>query len=86
MTAAAAEPVRPPRRACCARCGRPQVVCVCSHVTPLSTRTRVVLLQHPREHRVGIGTARLAHLSLPASSLHVGLDFDGDSATPMSTL
>jgi DTW domain-containing protein YfiP len=56
------------------------VVCVCSHVTPLPTRTRVMLLQHPREHRVGIGTARLAHLSLPASSLHVGLNFDGDDA------
>ena len=78
MTAAAPAPARPPRRACCARCGRPQVVCVCSHVTPLPTRTRVVLLQHPREHRVGVGTARLAHLSLPASSLHVGLSFDGD--------
>src|SRR5581483_1837096 len=37
-------------------------------------------LQHPREHRVGVGTARLAHLSLPASSLHVGLDFAGDDA------
>ncbi len=80
MTAVAAEPARPPRRACCARCGRPQVVCVCSHVMPMPTRTRVVLLQHPREHRVGIGTARLAHLSLPASSLHVGLKFDGDDA------
>ena len=78
MTAAAADTARPPRRACCARCGRPQVVCVCGHVTPLPTRTRVVLLQHPREHRVGIGTARLAHLSLPASSLRVGLNFEGD--------
>jgi DTW domain-containing protein YfiP len=29
---------------------------------------------------VGIGTARLAHLSLPASSLHVGLNFEGDDA------
>src|SRR5439155_1363188 len=28
----------------------------------------------------GWGTARLAHLSLPASSLHVGLNFDGDAA------
>ncbi len=80
MTAAASEAAPAPRRTCCARCGRPQVVCVCSHVTPLPTRTRVMLLQHPREHRVGVGTARLAHLSLPASTLHVGLDFDGDSA------
>jgi DTW domain-containing protein YfiP len=54
------------------------VVCVCGHVTVLSTRTRVLLLQHPREHRVGVGTARLAHLALPGSALRVGLDFAGD--------
>jgi len=54
-----------PRRACCPRCDRPLVVCVCRHVTPLPTRTQVLLLQHPREARVGVGTARLAHLALP---------------------
>ena len=67
-----------PRRACCARCDRPSVVCVCSHITILPSRTRVLLLQHPREHRVGVGTARLAHLALPSSTLRVGLDFGGD--------
>jgi DTW domain-containing protein len=44
----------------------------------LETRTRVILLQHPREERVPIGTARLAHLCLPGSALHVGIDFDND--------
>ncbi|HVV49570.1 MAG TPA: tRNA-uridine aminocarboxypropyltransferase, partial [Polyangia bacterium] len=44
----------------------------------LPTRTRVVLLQHPRERHVPIGTARLAHLCLPGSELHVGVDFDDD--------
>ena len=67
-----------PRRACCGRCGRPTVVCVCSHITSLPTRTRVLLLQHPREQQVAIGTARLAHLALPSSTLRVGLDFAGD--------
>jgi DTW domain-containing protein YfiP len=38
------------------------------------------LLQHPRERRVAIGTARLAHLCLPHSELHVGVDFDADGA------
>ncbi len=41
----------------------------------VETRTHVVFLQHPRERRVAIGTARMAHLSLPNSELHVGLDF-----------
>jgi DTW domain-containing protein YfiP len=35
----------------------------------------VVFLQHPREQGVPIGTARIAHLCLPNSELHVGVDF-----------
>jgi DTW domain-containing protein YfiP len=69
-----------PRRACCDRCDRPLVVCVCQHVTELPTRTQVLLLQHPREARVGVGTARLAHLALPSSTLRIGLDFSADAA------
>ena len=37
----------------------------------------MVFLQHPRERRVAIGTARMAHLSLPNSELHRGVDFTG---------
>ncbi len=43
----------------------------------VDSRTRVVFLQHPRERRVAIGTARMAHLSLPNSELYVGVDFSG---------
>jgi DTW domain-containing protein YfiP len=39
-----------------------------------------VILQHPRETDVPINTARIAELSLPSSTLHVGLDFSGDRA------
>ena len=35
-------------------------------------------MQHPKESRVGVGTARMAHLSLPNSILRVGLDFSDD--------
>jgi DTW domain-containing protein len=69
---------RPAHRACCERCERPLVVCMCSHLTPLETRTRVLLLQHPRESKVGVGTARMAHLALPNSALRIGLDFADD--------
>ncbi|HVZ86387.1 MAG TPA: tRNA-uridine aminocarboxypropyltransferase [Polyangia bacterium] len=68
-----------PHRAVCERCRRPQSVCYCEHLVSLETRTRVVLLQHPRESHVPIGTARLAHLCLPGSELHVGVDFSDDS-------
>jgi len=39
------------------------------------TQTRLVFLQHPREARVAIGTARIAHLGLSQSELHRGIDF-----------
>ena len=62
-------------RAMCARCGRPSLVCYCAHLTSIATTTRVVLLQHPREEDMAIGTARMASLCLPNSELHVGVDF-----------
>ncbi|MBE4748348.1 DTW domain-containing protein [Corallococcus sp. ZKHCc1 1396] len=64
-------------RSFCVRCLRPESACYCAHVPQLETRTRVVFLQHPRERRVAIGTARMAHLSLPNSELHRGVDFTG---------
>ena len=69
---------QPKTRVVCLRCRRPEVVCYCAHVPRLPTRTRVLLLQHIRERRVGIGTARMAHLALPSSVLRVGIDFSDD--------
>jgi DTW domain-containing protein YfiP len=66
------------------------MVCVCRLAGAIATRTRVIFLQHPRERRMAIGTARLAHLALPGSELRVGLDFAADrvlapalAATPL---
>jgi DTW domain-containing protein len=67
---AAAEP-----RVVCPRCRRPASVCYCTHVRRLETATRVVLLQHPRERDVPVGTAHMASLCLPNSELHVGVHF-----------
>ncbi|HRG96564.1 MAG TPA: tRNA-uridine aminocarboxypropyltransferase [Polyangiaceae bacterium] len=77
MTPEARSPEAAPR-AVCARCERPSRVCLCRHLTPLATRTRVLLLQHPRERRKAIGTAKLAHLCLPDSELRVGVCFEDD--------
>ena len=76
MPATPSEPREP--RARCATCERPQSVCLCADLVPVQTETRVVILQHPRESTVPIGTARLAELALPNSERHVGIDF-GDS-------
>lgn len=67
-------------RPVCLRCRRPESVCYCEAIPQIPSRTRVVFLQHPRERRVAIGTARMAHLALPNSELHQGVSFDGHPA------
>lgn len=67
-------------RALCERCERPARTCICAHVTRLETRTKVLFLQHPRESKTAIGTAKIAHACLPSSELHVGLRFGDDPA------
>jgi DTW domain-containing protein YfiP len=62
-------------REVCARCRRPTQGCYCAHIEPIDTRTRLVLLQHPRERYVAIGTAHMASLCLTNSELHVGIDW-----------
>ncbi|MGQ0507585.1 MAG: tRNA-uridine aminocarboxypropyltransferase, partial [Myxococcaceae bacterium] len=66
-------------REVCQRCRRPTSVCFCGQLVEVPTRTRVVFLQHPRERYVAIGTARMAHLSLPNSEIHLGVDFADNS-------
>jgi DTW domain-containing protein YfiP len=68
------------QRATCLRCLRPQSVCYCAALTSIDTATRVVILQHPRERRMPIGTARMARLCLPNASIHVGVRWDDDPA------
>ena len=63
-------------RLVCMRCRRPQSVCYCAHLTTLETKTRIVVLQHPRERDVPIGTARMAALCLPNAELSVGVRWD----------
>ena len=65
-------------RVVCTRCRRPGTVCYCAFLPRLDTNTRVLLLQHPRERDVPIGTAHMASLCLPNSELLVGVEWEGD--------
>ena len=67
-------------RPVCLRCRRPKGSCYCELIPRLDTTTRVVLLQHPRERDMPIGTARMANLSLPNSELHVGVNWQQSAA------
>jgi tRNA-uridine aminocarboxypropyltransferase len=67
-----------PLRPTCQRCLRPLAFCVCDMLPPIAARTRVVLLQHPREARLAICSAWLTRLALPNAELHRGFRFADD--------
>lgn len=45
--------------------------CICDLVHPVANRTRVVIVQHPRERKHPFGTVRLARLGLRNVEVHV---------------
>jgi DTW domain-containing protein YfiP len=63
-------------RATCRRCLRPEAFCVCEQLPTVTPRTRVVILQHPREARLAICSAWLTHVALAGSELHQGIRFE----------
>lgn len=50
---------------------RPTSRCLCAELPEVRTRTRLVILQHPRERRHAFGTARLVDLALPDARIEV---------------
>jgi DTW domain-containing protein YfiP len=64
-------------RESCTRCLRPTEFCVCDGLAPAPSRTRVVLLQHPREARLAICSAWLTRIALENAELHRGVSFEG---------
>ena len=59
----------------CPRCGKPTALCVCAAIVPVATRTEVLILQHPQEPDKELGSALIAHLALPSSTLRIGLSW-----------
>ncbi|XP_038883027.1 tRNA-uridine aminocarboxypropyltransferase 2 [Benincasa hispida] len=48
----------PPRRSICPNCSRPQPVCLCKFLpsSPIATKTKIILLQHPHEAQHKLST------------------------------
>ena len=59
----------------CVRCGKPTALCVCSGIVPMDHRIAVLILQHPQEQDVALGTARLTALHLKQATLKIGLSW-----------
>ncbi len=53
---------------------------MCAGLGPIASRTRVVLLQHPREARLAICSAWLTRVALANAELHRGVRFDANPA------
>lgn len=68
-------------RATCAECQKPLIRCVCALLPRVQTRTRIVILQHPRERRHPFGTAALAARAFAGAELAVA--WPGDRAPPL---
>ncbi|MHA6493873.1 tRNA-uridine aminocarboxypropyltransferase [Pseudomonas borbori] len=60
----------------CPRCDRPLDRCLCALIPRLSSRTRILILQHPSETRHALNTARFAALGLLNATLKVGEVFE----------
>ncbi|MFO0682286.1 MAG: tRNA-uridine aminocarboxypropyltransferase [Sandaracinus sp.] len=59
----------------CPTCRKPTWACVCDRVRLLEVRTRVVILQHPQEDDVVLGTARIVTSAIPSARILVGLSW-----------
>jgi DTW domain-containing protein len=64
----------------CSRCWREIPACICSRISASSPKTRILILQHPREATNPLGTARLLSLSVPNAVHRVGLSWPSLSA------
>lgn len=59
----------------CPRCGKTGSLCVCEGVAPIDNRLHLLILQHPQEQDVDLGTARLTALHFRKATVRVGLSW-----------
>ncbi|MBC7794158.1 MAG: DTW domain-containing protein [Clostridia bacterium] len=59
----------------CAICGKSPAVCVCDKSTKHPSRLKVLVLQHPQEQDIELGTARLVTTNLAKAKIAVGLSW-----------
>jgi len=59
-------------RPLCERCQNPIPTCICHAVKPITSRHRIVILQHPSEVTAAKGTVKLIQLTLPQTEVIVG--------------
>ena len=59
---------------------RPSSTCICKHISPFQTKTRFIILMHPKEYRKEKnGTGHMTKLQLENSEIIVGVDFTNNN-------
>ncbi|WP_282133777.1 tRNA-uridine aminocarboxypropyltransferase [Cellulophaga baltica] len=60
----------------CYKCMRPSSTCICEHISSFHTKTRFIILMHPKEYKKEKnGTGHMTNLQLENSEIIVGVDF-----------
>jgi hypothetical protein len=59
----------------CPQCLKPPGLCVCAGIAPADNKIALLILQHPQEQDVELGTARLAVAHLKNAAFKVGLSW-----------
>jgi DTW domain-containing protein YfiP len=59
----------------CPHCKRVAPYCVCELITPIKTKTKLLILQHPQEPGVDIGTAPILSAAFPGTIVKTGLSW-----------
>ena len=64
----------------CYKCMRPSSTCICKHISPVQTKTRFIILMHPKEYKKEKnGTGHMTTLQLENSEIIVGVDFTNNN-------
>ena len=59
---------------------RPASTCICKHISPFQTKTRFIILMHPKEYKKEkVGTGFMTKLQLENSEIIVGVDFTNNN-------
>jgi DTW domain-containing protein YfiP len=59
---------------------RPSSTCICKHISRLQTKTRFIILMHPKEYKKEKnGTGHMTKLQLENSEIIVGVDFTNNN-------
>lgn len=66
----------PKQRNYCYKCYRPNSSCMCKYINKIDTKTKFIILMHPKEFKkTKNGTGQFTKNSLTNSELFIGIDF-----------